>query len=81
MYEWAAFYRGVENVGWNPGLSPTETLAQFGRFYMLTSFAWDSFRAVGDAIAVVAFGTPILMALGRLRARLGYEIVAAPAEP
>jgi energy-coupling factor transport system substrate-specific component len=81
VYEWAAFYRGVENVGWNPGLSPTETLAQFGRFYMLTSFAWDSFRAVGDAIAVVAFGTPILMALGRLRARLGYEIVAAPAEP
>jgi energy-coupling factor transport system substrate-specific component len=49
VYEWAAFYRGVENVGWNPGLSPTETLAQFGRFYMLTSFAWDSFRAVGDA--------------------------------
>ena len=78
VYGWVAFYRGVENVGWIPGLSPGATLAQFGRYYALTSFAWDSFRAVGDTIAVVAFGTPILMALGRLRARLGYEIVEAP---
>jgi energy-coupling factor transport system substrate-specific component len=78
VYGWVAFYRGVENVGWQPGLPPAETLAQFGRFYVLTSFAWDSFRAFGDAVAVLAFGTPVLMALGRLRARLGYEIVAAP---
>jgi len=28
----------------------------------------------------VAFGPPVLMALGRLRARLGYEIVPAAAE-
>jgi len=44
----------------------------------LTSVAWDSFRAFGDAVAVLAFGPPVLMALGRLRARLGYEIVVAP---
>jgi energy-coupling factor transport system substrate-specific component len=78
VYGWVAFYRGVENVGWIPGLSPEETLAQFSRFYVLTSFAWDAFRAGGDAIAVLAFGTPVLMTLGRLRARLGYEIVTAP---
>ncbi|MGD0121237.1 MAG: ECF transporter S component [Candidatus Limnocylindrales bacterium] len=78
VYGWVAFYRGVENVGWIPGLPPAETLAQFGRYYLLTSVAWDSFRAAGDAVAVLAFGAPVLMALGRLRARLGYEIVAAP---
>jgi energy-coupling factor transport system substrate-specific component len=78
VYGWVAFYRGVENVGWIPGLTPSQTLAQFGRYYALTSFAWDSFRALGDAVAVLAFGTPVLMALGRLRARLGYEIVPAP---
>ena len=78
VYGWVAFYRGVENVGWIPGLSPAETLAQFGRYYALTSLVWDSFRAGGDTIAVLAFGAPVLMALGRLRARLGYEIVAAP---
>jgi energy-coupling factor transport system substrate-specific component len=77
VYGWVAFYRGVENVGWIPGLSPGQSLAQFGRYYVLTSLAWDSFRAAGDAIAVLAFGAPVLMALGRLRARLGFEVVAA----
>jgi energy-coupling factor transport system substrate-specific component len=80
VYGWVAFYRGVQNVGWIPGLPPAQTLAQFGRYYVLTSLAWDSFRAVGNAIAVLALGAPILMALGRLRARLGYEIVPPPAE-
>ena len=80
VYGWVAFYRGVQNVGWIPGMSPGQTVAQFGRYYALTSLGWDAFRAVGDAIAVVAFGGPVLMALGRLRARLGYEIVAAPEE-
>jgi energy-coupling factor transport system substrate-specific component len=76
VYGWVAFYRGVENVGWDPSLAPLQALAQFGRYYALTSVTWDAFRAVGDAAAVVAFGTPVLMALGRLRSRLGYEIVA-----
>jgi energy-coupling factor transport system substrate-specific component len=79
VYGWVAFYRGVDNIGWMPGLTPGETLAQFGRYYMLTSLGWDAFRAAGDAVAVVAFGPPVLMALGRLRARLGYEIVATGA--
>jgi energy-coupling factor transport system substrate-specific component len=80
IWGWVAFYRGVENIGWTPGLSPADTLAQFGRYYAVTSFGWDAFRAGGDAIAVMVLGTPVLMALGRLRARLGYEIVAdAPA--
>lgn len=77
IYGWVAFANGVQNVGWIPGLSPLDTLAQFGRYYLLTSVAWDSFRAFGDAIAVLALGAPVLMALGRLRARLGYEIVAS----
>jgi len=80
LYGWVAFYRGVANVGWIPGLGPAETIAQFGRFYALTSLGWDSFRAAGDALAVLAFGPPVLMALGRLRARLGYEIVDLPVE-
>ena len=81
VYGWVAFYRGVENIGWIPGLPPGETLAQFGRYYALTSLGWDAFRAAGDAIAVIAFGPPVLMALGRLRARLGYEIVATGLKP
>lgn len=78
VWGWVAFYRGVPNIGWNPGLPPGETLAQFGRYYAVTSLGWDAFRAVGDSIAVMALGSPVLMSLGRLRARLGYEIVAEP---
>jgi energy-coupling factor transport system substrate-specific component len=80
IYGWVAFYRGVDNIGWFPNMAPGETIAQFGRFYVLTSLGWDGFRAAGDALAVAAFGSPVLMALGRLRARLGYEIVPAAAE-
>ena len=80
IWGWVAFYRGVESIGWIPGQSAVDTLAQFGRFYAVTSLGWDTFRATGDAIAVVVLGAPVLMALGRLRARLGYEIVEAPAE-
>jgi energy-coupling factor transport system substrate-specific component len=69
VFGWVAFYRGVENIGWAPGLSTDVALAHFGSYYAVTSFSWDTFRAVGDALAVVA--------LGRLRARLGYEIVPA----
>jgi energy-coupling factor transport system substrate-specific component len=76
IWGWVAFYRGVENIGWTPGLSAGDTLAQFGRYYALTSLTWDSFRALGDALAVLALGAPVLMAMSRLRARLGYQILA-----
>jgi energy-coupling factor transport system substrate-specific component len=77
VWGWVAFYRGVENIGWIPGMSGPETLAQFGRYYALTSFTWDAFRAAGDAAAILLLGPPVLMAMGRLRARLGYQIAAA----
>jgi energy-coupling factor transport system substrate-specific component len=81
IWGWVAFYRGVENVGWIPGMAPLDALAQFGRYYVLTSAYWDAFRAFGNAVAILALGTPVLMALGRLRARLGFEIVPGPATP
>jgi energy-coupling factor transport system substrate-specific component len=80
LWGWVAFYRGVEGFSWEPGLSAGQTLDRFGRYYLLTSVAWDAFRAAGDAVAVLVLGTPVLMALGRLRARLGYEIESAPGD-
>jgi energy-coupling factor transport system substrate-specific component len=75
LWGWVAFYRGAGDVGWLPGLSPLDTLGRFSRYYVLTSLGWDSFRAFGDAIAILVLGTPVLAALSRMRARLGYEIV------
>jgi energy-coupling factor transport system substrate-specific component len=52
--------------------------AAFVRFYALSSFAWDSLRAVGDAALVLALGQPLILALDRLRARGTWEVVVQP---
>jgi hypothetical protein len=58
-------------------MTTSTALQHFGRFYLLTSFAYDTFRAVGNAVMVLALGIPVMAALSRLRARLTFEVVAA----
>lgn len=72
--DWVPVYRGNPVLGWWPGISPGDALVHFARFYVLTSFVYDSFRAVGNAVMVAAFGLPVLAALTRLRARLTFEV-------
>lgn len=72
---WTAGYRGSPGAGWEPGLDPLTALARFGRFYLLTSLGYDSFRAVGNAVMVLLLGAPVLAALGRVRSRLSFEVV------
>jgi energy-coupling factor transport system substrate-specific component len=74
---WVPAYRGNPTLGWNPGMPTKEALQHFARFYLLTSFAYDSFRAVGNAVMVLALGAPVMAALARLHARLTFEVVAA----
>jgi energy-coupling factor transport system substrate-specific component len=73
--DWVPVYRGNPSLGWLPGMDPATSLLHFGRFYLLTSLAYDTFRAVGNVLMVVALGVPVLAALGRLRARLAFEVV------
>jgi energy-coupling factor transport system substrate-specific component len=75
--DWIPVYRGNPTLGWAPGMSPATALVNFARFYALTSFAYDSLRAVGNVVMVMAFGAPVLVALRRLRARLSFEVVPA----
>ena len=74
VWDWT-FFAGSPDLGWLPGAPLGETFARFARFYLVTSLAYDSFRAVGNALLVLALGAPILAALARLRARLRFEIV------
>jgi len=74
---WVPAYNGNPTLGWSPGLPPAAALVHFGRFYMLTSLAYDSFRAGGNVVMVAVLGAPVLAALTRLRARLTFEVVAA----
>jgi energy-coupling factor transport system substrate-specific component len=55
-------------------------LTRFLRFYAVTSLTWDTFRAVGNVVMVLALGLPILAALSRFRERFTVTI-EAPVQP
>jgi energy-coupling factor transport system substrate-specific component len=78
VQDWVPVYRGNPTLGWEPGMDPATALVHFGRFYLLTSLAYDTFRAVGNALMVLALGAPVLAALARLKARFSFEVVSAP---
>jgi energy-coupling factor transport system substrate-specific component len=78
--DWVPVYRGNPSLGWLPGMDAGTSLLHFGRFYLLTSLAYDTFRAVGNVVMVLALGLPVLGALSRLRARLTFEVIPLPAD-
>ena len=75
--DWIPVYRGNPTLGWLPGMDAATSLVHFGRFYLLTSLAYDTFRAVGNVLMVLALGVPVMAALVRLRVRLTFEIVGS----
>jgi energy-coupling factor transport system substrate-specific component len=75
VWDWTTFYRGTPGFGWQPGLSLTAALARFGRFYVATSVVYDSFRAAGNAIAVIVLGAPVLAGLIRMRSRFSVTVL------
>lgn len=74
---WIPAYDGNPALGWSPGMSPVEAAIHFVRFYAVTSLAYDTFRAVGNAVMIAVLGAPVLAAFSRLRARFSFEVVAA----
>ena len=74
VWDWTAFYRGAPSFGFVPGASPVALLQRFGRFYVATSAVWDTFRAAGDALAVIVIGAPVMAALARMRNRLTFSV-------
>jgi energy-coupling factor transport system substrate-specific component len=75
IQDWIGYYRGNPTLGWLPGMAATTSWLHFGRFYLVTSLVYDSFRSAGNALMVLLFGAPILAALARVRARLTFEII------
>lgn len=73
--DWVPVFRGNPTLGWLPGMAPATALLHFARFYAVTSFAYDSFRAVGNVVMVLALGAPVLAALNRFRSRLTFEVI------
>jgi energy-coupling factor transport system substrate-specific component len=78
VQDWIGYYRGNPSMGWLPGMAPATSWLHFGRFYLVTSLAYDTFRSAGNALMVLLLGAPILAALARIRVRLTYEVVGVP---
>ncbi|MDQ4065851.1 MAG: hypothetical protein M3161_07375, partial [Actinomycetota bacterium] len=62
------------DIAWGPHLGIGDNLARYARFYVLTSFGWDSFGAVGNALLVIVLGRPLIGALDRAARRLRLEV-------
>ncbi len=58
---------------WTPGLGLGESLVRYGRFYLVTSLVHDLFRAIGNAVILLAIGGPILRVLERFHARFTWQ--------
>lgn len=73
LWSWP-FVAGSSAIGWDPGGSAGENLRRYGTYYAATSFVWDTFRAVGNAVLVLVLARPLLGALDRAARRMHLEL-------
>jgi energy-coupling factor transport system substrate-specific component len=82
MNLWAwPFVAGSSAVGWLPGAGVAINLHRYAVFYVTTSLAWDTFRAVGNAVLVILLGRPLLGALDRAARRMHLDTPRETAKP
>jgi energy-coupling factor transport system substrate-specific component len=87
LWSWP-FLTSGSSVAWDPGAGAATNLRHYASFYMATSFAWDTFRAVGNAALVLVLGRPLLATLDRAARRMRLDVgpsiapsSAGPVEP
>ena len=73
LWSWP-FVAGGSAVGWDPAAGTIGNLHRYAAFYGATSFAWDTFRAVGNAVLVLVVGKPLLATLDRAARRMRLVI-------
>lgn len=76
LTEWPFAAPGLrEQTGlyWIPGMSFSETLSTYWRFYLTTSLVYDSFRAVANVLLVLVLARPVLRLFARYRSRFIWE--------
>jgi energy-coupling factor transport system substrate-specific component len=76
LYFWPYAIQAPD-LAWQPGLDALQTLARYGRFYLVTSLAWDTTAAIGNVVLLALLGGPLLKVLERFqrRAHVVWETV------
>ncbi len=59
---------------WQPGTGILETLQRYALFYVVTSFFWDVWRGLGNAVLLLLFGAPVLRLLRRYEQRFRFVV-------
>jgi energy-coupling factor transport system substrate-specific component len=77
LWSWP-FLTSGSLVAWDPAAGVATNLHHYASFYVATSFAWDTFRAVGNAALVLLLGRPLLAALDRAARRMRLEVGPPP---
>ncbi len=60
---------GAPDLSWDPAGGAAETFLRYGRYYLVTSLAWDSMRALGNFALLFLLGPSLVQALERFRRR------------
>jgi energy-coupling factor transport system substrate-specific component len=76
LWSWPFIAPGLEqDVGlfWTPSLTFRQTIDHYARYYLVTSLWYDTFRAVGNFVLVIAIGLPIIRTLERFKGRFSWQ--------
>ncbi len=78
LYFWPYAIQAPD-LAWQPGLDALQTLTRYGRFYLVTSLAWDTTAAIGNVVLLALLGGSLLKVLERFQRRA--HVVWEPVEP
>ena len=73
LWSWP-FLTAGSAISWDAGASAATNLRHYLTYYAATSLAWDTFRAVGNAVLVLVLGRPLLGALDRAARRMRLDV-------
>lgn len=76
LWSWP-FIMGPTSQSWSPDMTFLETLKNYLFYYLITSFTWDSFRAIGNILFILFLGAPTLKVLRRFQQRFTFKHVQA----
>jgi energy-coupling factor transport system substrate-specific component len=75
LWFWPYLYSpGASAIYWYPGLGAMEAVKRYLTFYLATSLAWDSGRAIGNALLLFFVGVPVVKLLTRFAERFYFVV-------